>query len=323
MADWKRALLKSLGAPPTPENMAFLTNWQRREGGHTHNSARFNWLNTTHGPGSRINSVGVKRFGNFKTGIRSTAETLTNGRYNDIVAGLRSGNPYAAPVQDDLSVWVSGSPTKGLSYASKVLGSAGGWVPTPSKAGRGPLGNPGLPASQPDFRQMMAGYLFDSASRRAAGEQPNFGGLMQLAQARKAMIAASNNFGPVADPHAGHDHEGPVYRGKILQPSANWSGTHITDGLDWNNGARTAIDIMARPGTPVGAPASGTIVRHGSAQGGQALYLDDDDPDTDPDYWLGHIAKMLAVGTRVRKGQPIAVISKDHPRPHLHIDRKR
>ena len=316
MADWKRALLKSLGAPPTPENLAFLSNWQRREGGHTHNSARFNWLNTTRGPGTAINSVGVKRFGSFKQGIRSTRETLMNGRYNDIVAGLQSGNPYSAPIQDDLSVWVSGSPTKGLSYASKVLG--GQSTPVGASA---PRSNPGpmSVASSPDFRKMMAGYLFDSASRRAAGEQPNFGGLMQLAQARRAMIAAERNFGPVADPHSGQ----PAFQGKILQPGTSWQGTHITDGLDWNNGARTAADIMARPGTPVGSPVTGTVVRHGSAQGGQALYIDDDDPDTEPDYWLGHITRLLPVGTRVKKGQPAAVISKDHPRPHLHIDRKR
>ena len=77
---------------------------------------------------------------------------------------------------------------------------------------------------------------------------------------------------------------------------------------------------MGRPGTPVGAPAAGTIVRWGSAQGGEALYVDDDDPDKDPDFWLGHVENRLPVGTRVRQGQPIARISGRHPRPHVHVD---
>ena len=109
------------------------------------------------------------------------------------------------------------------------------------------------------------------------------------------------------------------WRGKVYAPGASWKGTHVTDGLDWNNGKKTAQDIMLKPGTPVGAPEAGTIVRWGSAQGGQALYFRGKSGRM---YWLGHIEDMLPVGTKVKAGQPIAVISADHPRPHLHIDRK-
>lgn len=96
-----------------------------------------------------------------------------------------------------------------------------------------------------------------------------------------------------------------------------WKGTHITDGLDWNHGQRTAVDIMGRAGMPVGAPEDGTIVRWGSAQGGQALYFQG---VSGRRYWLGHIDNMLPVGARVQANQQIATISSDHPRPHLHID---
>lgn len=103
-----------------------------------------------------------------------------------------------------------------------------------------------------------------------------------------------------------------------MQPKENWStGSHVTDGLGW--GTRTAIDIMAAPGTPVGAPTSGRIVRHSSAQGGEAMWFLGDNGLM---YWLGHIDRMLPPGTRVKRGQTIAHISADHRAPHLHIDRR-
>jgi hypothetical protein len=132
-------------------------------------------------------------------------------------------------------------------------------------------------------------------------------------------------------PPSVHDEEGHAHSGGgssaqlangFLYPGTSWKGTHITDNLDWNQGAKTAIDIMAKPGTWVGAPEAGTIVRHGGAQGGQAMYFDRaSDPDSDPDYWLGHIDSMLPVGTRVKRRQRIARISAEHAAPHLHIDR--
>lgn len=100
-------------------------------------------------------------------------------------------------------------------------------------------------------------------------------------------------------------------KGALTLP-ASFTPTHETDGL----AGYPAKDIMGRPGTPVASPASGTIVRHGSAQGGEALYLQADDGTM---YWIGHIDSMLPVGTRVRKGETLARISADHPRPHVHL----
>jgi len=108
------------------------------------------------------------------------------------------------------------------------------------------------------------------------------------------------------------------YQGKTLVPSVG-TGTHVTDGLDWNHGDKTARDIMAKPGTPVGAPEGGTIVRWGSAQGGESMYFKGESGRM---YWLGHIDDRLPVGTKVQAGQPMAVISKKHKHPHLHFDYK-
>lgn len=109
-----------------------------------------------------------------------------------------------------------------------------------------------------------------------------------------------------------------TYKGDAYVPGSAWKGSHVTDGLDWNGGQQTAADIMLKAGTPIGAPESGKIVRHGSAQGGSALYFMSDSGHL---YWMGHIENALPVGTRVNRGQPIAVVSSRHAAPHLHIDR--
>ncbi len=152
MSDWRKDLLKSINAPVTPQNLKFLAGWQRWEGGHTKNAARFNWLNTTRdAPGvvKSINSVGVKAFDKYQNGIRATAMTLMNGRYDDIVAGLVGGNPYKRDLSAGLSTWVSGSPTGNLKYAQKVMGGSAAPKAAQAQAGRGPKGNPGLAAPPP------------------------------------------------------------------------------------------------------------------------------------------------------------------------------
>lgn len=126
MAEWDEALLVALGVPVTKQNRRFLRGWQRWEGGHTNNDAKFNWLNTTKktpGAVASINSVGVKAYRSFDDGIAATVETLRNGRYQDILDALGSGNPFKAAPTAGLSTWVSGSPTGNLSYANKVLGT--------------------------------------------------------------------------------------------------------------------------------------------------------------------------------------------------------
>lgn len=141
--DWRIDVLRSIGAPVTSANMAFLAAWQQQEGGHTNNRARFNWLNTTQGKQfPTINSVGVRSFPSYNVGIQQTVSTLQNGRYRNIVAALRTGNPIdktlAPAVAGDLQVWVSGRRSGNPEYAKRVYGSAaqralggggvGGWV---------------------------------------------------------------------------------------------------------------------------------------------------------------------------------------------------
>jgi murein DD-endopeptidase MepM/ murein hydrolase activator NlpD len=76
---------------------------------------------------------------------------------------------------------------------------------------------------------------------------------------------------------------------------------------------------MAAPGTIVGAPEAGVVMKWNptGAQGGGSMYFRADSGKT---YWLGHIANGLKPGTKVRRGQRIAIVSSDHPRPHVHMD---
>jgi cell wall-associated NlpC family hydrolase len=103
--EWAADLLRRLGNDtPTHATIAYMEAWHRAEGG----SASFNWLNTTQdAPGATdYNSVGVKNYPDYATGIEATAQTLTNGRYPRTLAGL-VGN---APVVDDaeMGVWGTG-----------------------------------------------------------------------------------------------------------------------------------------------------------------------------------------------------------------------
>lgn len=175
------------------------------------------------------------------------------------------------------------------------------------------------------FYQELGGRSVEQEPRRSGGFDRRAASLEGLRR------LASGNYDPLEMlaelPSFATGDEGPPVKAKtttsaagkgVVDTSKPGKGTHVTSGLGW--GTKTAVDIMAAPGTPVGAPTSGVVVRHGSAQGGQALYLQGDDGFL---YWLGHIDGMAPVGTRVGRGQQLAVISADHKAPHVHIDRRK
>ncbi|CAN5463624.1 hypothetical protein BH10CYA1_BH10CYA1_46730 [soil metagenome] len=86
-------LLEKLNLPVTEENLKFLNAWQHAEGGSADNP-----FNTTQSaPGAEnFNSVGVKRYPSIDVGLDATAQTLTNGQYNNILASLQQGNNASA-----------------------------------------------------------------------------------------------------------------------------------------------------------------------------------------------------------------------------------
>jgi len=95
---WAKALLEQLGMPLTQENAAAITAWEMAEGGHWHNTAHYNPLDTTMPePGATaMNSVGVKAYLSWAQGFTATIATLRNGYYGGILAALRSGTSAIA-----------------------------------------------------------------------------------------------------------------------------------------------------------------------------------------------------------------------------------
>lgn len=102
---WAVSLLAAIGNDrPSASTVAFLEAWHRAEGG----TATYNWLNTTQPAegATDYNSVGVKNYPDYATGIQATAQTLTNGRYPRTLAGLVSNQPI---VDDgEMGTWGTG-----------------------------------------------------------------------------------------------------------------------------------------------------------------------------------------------------------------------
>jgi hypothetical protein len=140
MPDFATALLSSLGARNTPENVRFVNAWMRAEG----TKAAFNPLATTqNAPGSYAlpgnaainNGIAVQQYPDFQTGLGATVKTLNNGYYGPIVTGLRSGKATAA----QLAQAVADSPWGTGRGVLNVLGSSGG--------GATPPASPSVPSS--------------------------------------------------------------------------------------------------------------------------------------------------------------------------------
>ena len=98
---WAVSLLRQLQMPVTQDNVAALAAWEMAEGGHWHNTAHHNPLNTTQPePGATsMNSVGVKAYVSWAQGFLATIVTLHNGRYDAILAALAAGNDASAVAQ--------------------------------------------------------------------------------------------------------------------------------------------------------------------------------------------------------------------------------
>lgn len=106
-----QAVLTAAGIPVTAANVALLSTMARGEGMPL---GDFNWLATTSGQGTDINSVGVKAFSSSQAGVQATAQTLLNGNYSQMVKLMQSGASLSQMAQDpgvqaNLRTWQGGS----------------------------------------------------------------------------------------------------------------------------------------------------------------------------------------------------------------------
>jgi len=316
-SDWGgpfgRQVIRGLGGQVTPEKLRFFNAWAQAEG----TDARYNPFATTRKGfqgESNFNSVGVKNYPDARTGIKATIDTLNLSYYTNIVSLLRDPNATA----EDLAKAVAASPWGTGTGVLRVLGitDVEGYEKAQGAAKYGA-----------QKAQLEAQYSIADANRfRPSGAYmsmlerlgPAGAPALRVAQGFRPLAPTAEQLKPAAQfvpSDAGNTSYS--YDGKMLVLPTSTNGTHVTDGLGW--GTRSAQDIMGDPGTPVGAPESGTIIYFhptGAQGGGSMLFRS----DSGREYWLGHIDNGLEAGTKVKRGQSLAVISGDHAAPHVHID---
>jgi len=136
--EFYKSILKGIGAPITDDNMKFFYAWRQAEGG----KARNNPFNTTQPkPNSTFYNClkkgisgcksGVRNYMSSQDGIDATIKTLKNGRYQNIINALKSGDSAEKSAQAlKSSPWGTGQ------LALKVVQSYNsGATPKPPKIG--------------------------------------------------------------------------------------------------------------------------------------------------------------------------------------------
>lgn len=97
--EFYKSILKGIGAPISDENMKFFYAWRQAEGG----KAKNNPFNTTQSkPGSTFYNClkkgvsgcksGVRNYLSSQDGIDATVRTIKNGRYQNIINALKTGD---------------------------------------------------------------------------------------------------------------------------------------------------------------------------------------------------------------------------------------
>lgn len=126
VTEFGKAVLDGLfpgDVPSTTNQLRLFQAWAGAEGG----GGAYNPLNSTEpAPGAtNFNSVGVKNYPDFKSGVAATIRTIKNGRYPTLLAALRAGDAQAfIAAKGELGTW-SGSKDGGVSYANNIAGLFG------------------------------------------------------------------------------------------------------------------------------------------------------------------------------------------------------
>lgn len=153
--NWQAQILKGVGAPVTPQNVLFVNDWARAEGGSAENNP-FNTTQPGFGAIGNYNSVGVKRYATPQQGIAATIATLRNGRYGNILNALHQGTNARADAEAlAASPWGTGA------LVLKMLGGTGtaGRGAAPAAGPGGAIPPPAVPsrvAASPFVQQLLA-----------------------------------------------------------------------------------------------------------------------------------------------------------------------
>lgn len=231
-------------------------------------------------------------------------------------------------------------------YLDEAQAILGGGALRGSVGGKGTQGVPGATQSAPGpggsqdggIQSMIEGFIQSRADRQGGGHGSRFRGLVQQALLAQGSSSAAASTGANSSPErvgagaaSGNTQvggTGPVGNavGSPIPGIGPKGSTHQTSGLP----GYPAYDYMAKAGTKVGAPVSGTVIRlsgkdpslGGSPGGplGYSVYLKGDDGKT---YFMTHIDKLsVKAGMRVKQGQQIAVVANgpsSWSSPHVHM----
>lgn len=209
---WASSLLKRLNIRENPENLRMLVGWAKAEGGHFHNNAKYNVLNTTQsepGAGNAGSQGNIKVYRNWDQGLKATVQTLRNGRYGGILHALKSGSV------DDFVGAIGSSP---WGTSSSLVASTVHATPRIRPGTGGNLGNDtASPSTGPTYKtisgtdnsparqQLLQTYV---SQRGKPGALAELGFGLQGAQdtpSRRVQTSAGTylNSGPSAAPTAG------------------------------------------------------------------------------------------------------------------------
>jgi hypothetical protein len=130
------SVLQGIGVKPTKANVQAMVGWTRAEGGHWHNDAKYNPLNTTQpmsGAGNTGSQGNIKVYKNWQQGVEATVKTLKNGHYGGIIQALKGTDPSKVAQAIGSSPWGTNASLAARTIAgakgakvAQLAGAAGG-----------------------------------------------------------------------------------------------------------------------------------------------------------------------------------------------------
>lgn len=173
---WAAALLQQLGIKKTNSAMQAIIGWEHAEGGHWHNNAKYNPLNTTQTmPGATsINSAGVKAYTSWTQGLDATVKTLHYPAYKSILAALKGGSAKGVGNAIAGSPWGTGGSVVGA-IAAAPSNKGGSSVPGSSPSASGSSGSGGAGSTSTTRKKANPNTVLTGYHSTAPGQSAGWG----------------------------------------------------------------------------------------------------------------------------------------------------
>lgn len=322
------AVLRGVGVKPTTRSIANMLGWMRAEGGHTHNRARFNFLNTTQpapGAGNTGSQGNIKVYRDFGQGVQATVQTLRNGRYGQIIRSLNA-DPSTFAHAVNASPWGTKSDFSSIirsfgntAAPSSAPGAAPGVPPAPGAPGAGDIQPAAGSLNVRRLMQIMAAQR--QRVLRGVMPSPNYqrqlARLVEQAKAGADVKAAGQQVGAQAAAAGGM--VSGVAGGLTMGggPSAH----HSRPLGNWQSD--DAYDLMGKAGQPIYSGVSGTVTRISGKPGGSPQFAGYGITVKTPqgDLFFKHLgSSKLRVGQKIKPGMLIGTLDPTvQGGPHLHL----